>query len=70
MTEYNFQYLLDLCHYDDKIYEYNKIMNKVDETISNTKTPFIFHLVPIMYSISFFGGLSVFIYTMWNSISL
>jgi len=70
MTEYNFQYLLDLCHYDDRIYEYNKIMNKVDENISNTNTPLIFHLVPIMYSITFFTGLSVFIYTFYNSLSL
>ncbi len=70
MTEYNFQYLLDLCHFDDKMFEYNKIMNKVDENISNTKTPLVFHLVPVMYSMTLFTGLSVFIYTIWNSISL
>jgi hypothetical protein len=62
MSEYNLQYLFDLCHNDDKRYEYEKVMNKIDDNISNTKTPIVFHLVPILYSMTFLIGMSVFGY--------
>jgi hypothetical protein len=66
MSEYNFQYLLDVRN--AKSYESNKIINKVDEAVSNYKTPLVFHLVPILYSITIASGLGVFIYNLYNRV--
>jgi hypothetical protein len=62
MSEYNLQYLFDLCHNNSKTYEYQKVMHKIDAKISNIKTPIVFHLVPILYSMTFIIGMSVFGY--------
>lgn len=61
MTQYNLKYLLSIADKDES-YEQNAIINNLDRHISAIKTPFIFHLVPIVYSLAFFSGLSVFVY--------
>jgi hypothetical protein len=59
--QYNLKYLLSIAD-KDELYEQNAIMNNVDRHISGIKTSSVFHLVPIIYSLTFFSGLSVFIY--------
>jgi hypothetical protein len=62
MTQYNFQYLLDVNNSDS--YERNKIIDKVDEAITDYKSPLVFHLVPILYSMTIASGMGVFIYSL------
>lgn len=65
-TMYNMNYLLDLQHSDTKNYELNQVMNAIDKECQveslNSASVILFHLVCILYSLSVFGGLSVFIY--------
>lgn len=64
-SEYNFQYLLDICHSDNSNYELNKIMTTVDREITGTQASahsYLFHLVPILYSIALTSGLGIWIY--------
>lgn len=65
-TIYNMDYLLDLQHSDSKNYELNQVINAIDKECQveslNSTSVFLFHLVCILYSLSIFGGLSVFIY--------
>ena len=63
MQIYNFQYLLDL---NDKTYELKRIVDTIDMHISQAKTPYIFHLVPILYSVAFTSGLTYFLYSLAN----
>lgn len=63
LTEYNFQYLLDISHTDDKNYELNKIMNKIDQELSGKlSNKYLFHLIPIVFSITIVSGISVYTY--------
>jgi hypothetical protein len=65
-TIYNMDYLLDLQHSDTKNYELNQVINAIDKECHveslNSGSVILFHLVCILYSLSVFGGLSVFIY--------
>ena len=65
LSEYNFQYLLDIFHAENKNYELSKIMNAVDKEITGktaSNNSYLFHLVPIMYCSAIATGLSVYIY--------
>lgn len=67
--EYNFQYLLDLYHDNDKenrslesSHELYKIMNDVDNAINKTESSRLFHIVPIFYSVTLIVGTFIMIY--------
>ena len=64
MTDYNFQYLKDISHSDCNNYELNKIINAIDANITGKTNSFLFHLVPICYSLIFVGGFITFGYKM------
>lgn len=63
--EYNFQYLLDFYNQEDtndyKGYELHRIRNAIDNHVSNVSPNYIFHLVPVLYSIALFCGISTFV---------
>ena len=65
-TIYNMEYLLDLQKSDTKNYELNQVINAIDKECqsepNNYTSEILFHLMAILYSLSIFGGLSVFIY--------
>lgn len=61
--EYNFKYLLELSEKDEgSSYELKKIMDSIDKHVSEYKPNYLFHLVPILYSMVFVSGFSFFIY--------
>ena len=62
--EYNFEYLMGLTKSDEKTHELNKIINAVDKhvTDSSKDSILLFHIVPILYSITLFSGLSILVY--------
>ena len=58
---YNFQYLIDVSK-AEKSFEFNKIMNAVDNAVSGSKKSNLFHIVPVLYSFTFVSGMIVFLY--------
>lgn len=64
MPEYNFQYLLNLHKEPELSYELRRIVNAVDKNLSDYKPNYLFHLVPILYSIVIASGLGIFVYTL------
>ncbi len=60
--EYNLNYLIDIKD-DDNNCELNKIINTLDRKISKkNENQFLFHMVPILYSLAFISGFGVYIY--------
>jgi hypothetical protein len=70
--EYNFNYLLDLYYRYDKnndmeskdYYEIKAIINSVDKSFNQHKST-LFHIIPILYSSIFVGGISYFLYNLF-----
>jgi|SaaInlV_125m_DNA_1040241.scaffolds.fasta_scaffold14210_2 hypothetical protein len=64
-SHYNIQFLKNLYDdADDNSYEKLKIIDEIDSNISQIsgKKPFIFHLVPIIYSLTITTGFGIFLY--------
>lgn len=64
-SEYNFQYLLDISKSDENNHELNRIITAVDTQVSGsqaTEYSYLFHLVPILYSVAITSGLCVWTY--------
>jgi len=60
--DYNIDFVTYLLDREDNDFEKMKIMNAVNREVSG-KVPYLLaHLVPILYSITFLSGFSVFIY--------
>lgn len=56
---YNFEYLINISKKDNNSYELLKIINSIDEKISDSKYNIIYHILPIMVYISLISGLIV-----------
>lgn len=65
-NEYNFKYLLNISEQSDTSYELQRIMNAVDQHLSDYKQNHLFHIVPIVYTIVMTSGLAVFVYKVFS----
>jgi len=65
-SHYNIQFLTDLFEdVDDNSYEKLKIIDEIDSNISQIsqkKSSIVFHLVPIVYSLTVITGFTIFLY--------
>ena len=62
-SHYNIQFLKDLYDdTDDNSYEKRRIIDEIDSNISPKKPSFIFHLVPLVYSLTLTTGFTIFLY--------
>ena len=59
---YNIEYVKSLISCDDNSCEKMKIMNAIDKGVSEFVPYRLAHIVPILYTITFVSGISVFIY--------
>lgn len=59
---YNIDFVCKLSKCDDTICEKIKIMDAVDKGVSEWVPYRLAHIVPILYSITFISGFSVFLY--------
>ena len=62
-SHYNIQFLTNLYNdTDDNSYEKLKIIDELDSKISQKNYKFIFHIVPIMYTLAITTGFTTFLY--------
>lgn len=70
LMEYSFQYLEDIYHDENNhSYEKYKLIDKIDNEISQhtIEYNYLYHITPILYSVTFFLGVSTFIYKIYVS---
>ncbi len=62
--EYNFEYLVDLAKSDEHNHELSKIINTVDKNVTNSSkdSVLLFHIVPILYTITIISGFTILLY--------
>jgi hypothetical protein len=62
--EYNFAYIMNLYNSERECYEKDRLINAIDAKISNyVPKANLHHIVPILYTLTFITGLTVFAYT-------
>ena len=59
---YNIEFVSKLSKCDDTVFEKMKIMDTIDKGVSGWVPYRLAHIVPILYSITFISGVSVFLY--------
>lgn len=63
-VEYNFKYIKDLCDNsrDKNSYEMSKLIESIDDKVTDRECKRLFHIVPILYSVTIVCGSCVFLY--------